>query len=174
MGTYGNLSIPIPISSPQIPSIPLFPSPMPAHTTWDGQPISPEKPYGVTIVVYRRTPEGMGFLVLHRAGQNEEGDWAWTPPSGARHPNEAVEACARRELFEETGLELVLNLTDCGTEDWWVYIAEAQREGEVSLSVEHDRAKWVSPMEVCRICAPDVVSLPLWKVMEQVIQFEDK
>ncbi len=26
------------------------------RTTWDGQPISPEKPYGVTIVVYRIPP----------------------------------------------------------------------------------------------------------------------
>lgn len=142
---------------------------MPTHTTWDGQPISPEIPYGVTIVVYRRTAEGAEFLILHRAGQGAEGDWAWTPPSGARHPGEAVEVCARRELLEETGLALVLNLTDCGTEDWWVYVAEAPREGEVILSVEHDRAAWVSPEEACQRCTPDAVSRPLQRVWQVII-----
>lgn len=141
---------------------------MPEHTTWDGQPISPEKPYGVTIVVYRRTAEGGEFLILHRTGQGEEGDWAWTPPSGARHPGEEVEVCARRELFEETGLEGVPNLTDCGTEDWWVFVTEAPREAEVRLSVEHDRFAWVSPEEACQKCTPDAVSLPLQKIRQVI------
>ena len=155
------------MSSYKIPQIP-FPLPMTHRATWDGQPISPEKPYGVTIVVYRRGAEGLEFLILHRTGQGEEGDWAWTPPSGARHPGEEVEACARRELFEETGLERVPAWTDCGTEDWWVFVAETLREGKVILSVEHDRFAWVSPEVAVQKCHPEVVSLPLQKVLNHL------
>lgn len=143
-----------------------------ARTTWDGQPISPEKPYGVTIVVYRYSAGCVEFMILHRAhhAPDFEGDWAWTPPSGARHPAEEVEVCARRELFEETGLELLPKLTDCGTEDWWVFMAEAPREAEVLLSVEHDRYVWVSPEAACQKCAPDAVNEPLRKVAAQVLR----
>lgn len=137
---------------------------MPLHTTWDGQPISPEKPYGVTIVVYRRTADGLAFLILHRAGHEEVGDWAWTPPSGARHPGEAVEACAQRELLEETGLELVPTWTDCGTEDWWVFVTEMPQGVEIRLSIEHEQFEWVTPELATQKCHPEVVSLPLRKV----------
>ncbi len=136
-------------------------------TTWDGQPISAEKPHGVTIVVYRWHAGGLEFLILHRAynSPDYEGDWAWTPPSGARHPGEEVDDCACRELFEETGLELTFTLTDCGTEDWWVYMVEASQEAEVRLSAEHDRFEWVSGEVAYKKCLPPVVR-------EQICQVE--
>ncbi len=69
-------------------------------TTWDGKPISPEPPFGASVVVYRRGAAGVEFLILHRAhsGPEFDGDWAWTPPSGARLPHEPILACAEREL----------------------------------------------------------------------------
>src|SRR5687767_4663816 len=77
-------------------------------TTYDGLPISPVAPFGATVIVYRRAVRGVQFLMLHRAhdGPDFEGDCAWTPPSGARFPNEPIELCARRELLEEIGLTL--------------------------------------------------------------------
>lgn len=80
------------------------------ETTWDGKPISPDPPYGASIIVYRPSAKGRRFLILHRAhrGPAYEGEWAWTPPSGARYPGEPVEQCAQRELAEETGLRLSL------------------------------------------------------------------
>ena len=82
------------------------------RTTWDGLPVSEEKPYGITAVVFRRVC-GTEVLMLHRAhrGSDYEGEWAWTPPAGARLPGEPVDACARRELREETGLELPMEPT---------------------------------------------------------------
>ena len=140
---------------------------MTEYTTWDGQPISPDKPYGITVVVYQRNAEGVEFLILHRAynAPDFEGDWAWTPPSGARHPGEDMDSCARRELREETGLELVPIRTDCGTEDWWVYVAEAPREVEVQLSEEHDRFEWMFLKNAIQKCKPHIVS-------EQICQID--
>lgn len=139
-------------------------------TTWDGQPISQEKPYGATIVVYRHTAGKLEYLIMHRtyAGPDYEGDWAWTPPSGARHPDEEIGACARRELQEETGLELVPVLTDFGTEGWWVFMAEMSPEGKIRLSVEHDQFAWVSPEIAVQKCRPEVVSLPLQKLAPRI------
>lgn len=141
-------------------------------TTWDGQSISPEKPHGTTVVVYRQDAGRLEFLILHRAhhGPDYEGDWAWTPPSGARFPGEEVEACARRELLEETGLILIPTLTNCGTEDWWVYMAEAPREAVVRLSEEHDRFEWMSVEVAVQKCAPESVTLPLQKAAPQIFQ----
>ena len=101
------------------------------RTTWDGLPVSAERPHGVTVVVYRWTEQGLQVLLLHRAhrGPDYEGDWAWTPPAGARLPGEPVEACARRELREEAGLVLDVRPTACGTADWAVYVAEAAARG---------------------------------------------
>ena len=81
---------------------------MTLRTTWDGLPISEEPPFGATVVVYRHNGARLEILLLHRAhhGPDYVGDWAWTPPAGSRLPDEPIEACARRELLEETGLDL--------------------------------------------------------------------
>ena len=81
---------------------------MDMETTWDGKPIASEPPYGAMVLVYRMNGEQPEFLILHRAqlGPDFEGDWAWTPPSGARQPGETIEECARRELWEEAGLRV--------------------------------------------------------------------
>ncbi len=84
-------------------------------------------PHGASVVVYRRTAVGTEFLMLHRAhsGPDYEGDWAWTPPAGVRLPGEPIDDCARRELWEETGFELTITPTRCGSATWPTYIAEA-------------------------------------------------
>jgi 8-oxo-dGTP pyrophosphatase MutT (NUDIX family) len=127
--------------------------------TWDGQPISRELPHGVSVVVYRRTPKWL-LLLLHRAhnGADYDGDWAWTPPSGARHPGEAVHDAARRELYEEAGLSLCLQPTPLGTAEWSLYVAEAHDQDFVVLvDPEHDRYVWVTPEEAVRRVEPAVV-----------------
>jgi 8-oxo-dGTP pyrophosphatase MutT (NUDIX family) len=127
-----------------------------AWRTSDGQPVSREPPYGVAVVVWRLGPEGAEWLILHRAhgGSAHEGDWAWTPPSGARLPDEPVEACARRELAEEAGLELDCRPTRCGTKEWAVYTAEAPATAEVTLSAEHDAYRWAPLEEAAAACLP--------------------
>jgi 8-oxo-dGTP pyrophosphatase MutT (NUDIX family) len=129
-------------------------------TTWDGLPVSPDAPHGVSVVVYRSSEQGVEFLLLHRAhnGAAYEGDWAWTPPSGARLPNEPVDECARRELLEETGLTLPLLATGQGMDSWAVYFAEAGAGDVVTLDAEHDRYEWVSLETALARCLPQEVS----------------
>jgi 8-oxo-dGTP pyrophosphatase MutT (NUDIX family) len=131
-----------------------------ANTTYDGLPIATEPPFGAAIVVYRRVAPGLEFLILHRAhgGPDFEGDWAWTPPAGARQPNETPDACAKRELYEETKLELPLQLIAHGSADWLLYMAEAPADALVVLDAEHDRFEWVAADSAARLCQPDRVS----------------
>ncbi|HEX4740424.1 MAG TPA: NUDIX domain-containing protein [Caulobacteraceae bacterium] len=133
------------------------------HTTYDGLPVAAEAPFGAAIVVYRRAATGLEFLVLHRAhdGPAFEGDWAWTPPAGARRPDEDPDACAKRELYEETKLDLPLQLTTHGSADWLVYMAHAPTDALVVLDAEHDRFEWVTADPAARLCRPDRVSAQL-------------
>jgi 8-oxo-dGTP pyrophosphatase MutT (NUDIX family) len=115
------------------------------------------KPYGCSVIVWRAGESGREYLILHRRtarGPTHEGDWAWTPPSGARDPGEDADATAERELHEETGLELPLTRSDIGDEGWRVYTAEAPQDAQIILNEEHDRFRWVSAEEAERLCLP--------------------
>ena len=127
--------------------------------TSDGLPISRTPPHGATVVVYTDPPGGRRYLILHRAqfGAQDDVDWAWTPPSGARLPGEPVQTCARRELLEETGLaaDPVEERIDG---EWAVFSLRVAPDVTVSLDAEHDRYAWV-PYEVAvRRCRPKRVA----------------
>ncbi|HTW03013.1 MAG TPA: NUDIX domain-containing protein [Streptosporangiaceae bacterium] len=116
-------------------------------TTWDGEPISRERPHGSTIVVASRAPEGWRYLLLHRAhhGPSWDGDWAWTPPAGARKPGEDVTEGALRELLEETGLRASPNPVRIADVDWALFTLEIPWGTTTALDgTEHDKAEWVS------------------------------
>jgi 8-oxo-dGTP pyrophosphatase MutT (NUDIX family) len=96
-------------------------------TTWDGEPVSRERPHGVTVVVASCAPDGWRFLLLHRAhhgGPAREGDWAWTPPSGSRRPGDDLSACVTRELSEEIGLRASPRPVAVEDIDWAVFAME--------------------------------------------------
>lgn len=132
--------------------------------TWDGKPIAGEPPFGATVVVHRDGASGeREFLLLHRAydGPDYEGDWAWTPPSGARYPGEAIAECARRELEEETGLKLEPAPVSRGRGDWALFLANAGRDDRIRTSDEHDRYVWAPLKTALGLCRPDRVSRSL-------------
>ncbi|MBT3342637.1 MAG: NUDIX domain-containing protein [Gemmatimonadetes bacterium] len=118
-----------------------------------------EPPYGAAVIVYRRVAPACEYLVLHRAhsGPEEEGDWAWTPPSGGRHAGEPVHLCAARELEEETGLKLDLQRTKLGNVEWSVFRAEADVDAAVVLDPEHDRHLWLPATKAAARCQPELV-----------------
>lgn len=138
---------------------------MSERTTWDGMPVASRPPFGASVVVYRSVESEdplarVEFLLLHRSynGADYHGEWAWTPPSGARYPGEQVEACARRELEEETGLSLALLPLESASSDWALYLARAERDHRPHLSLEHDRCRWAALPLALELCFPLVVA----------------
>jgi 8-oxo-dGTP pyrophosphatase MutT (NUDIX family) len=130
------------------------------------------EPVGASIAVWRRRGERCEWLLLHRAaaGPDYEGEWAWTPPAGARLTGESIEDCARRELREETGLEVDCSATSCGTSDWAVFVAQATPEMEIQLDEEHDRFEWLGLEEAVERCLPAHVGDALRSVAKVSVQ----
>jgi 8-oxo-dGTP pyrophosphatase MutT (NUDIX family) len=125
--------------------------------------VSTDPPFGALIVVYRRILERIEYLVLHRAhnGPEYEGDWAWGPPGGSRDPGETIDDCARRELHEETGLELTLRRVHHDPLDWAVYLTEAPAGTGIALSSEHDRWLWLPARAALAQVSPTIVTSEL-------------
>ena len=107
--------------------------------------------YGLGTSVYA---ERAGrILVLKRATGTAPG--AWYTPGGGLDPGETPAACARRELYEETGLEPSGPLRLVGLVPMHVYGADtfviayacACESGEVRLSHEHSAYRWIDARE---------------------------
>ena len=141
------------------------------RATWDGLPVSPEPPYGATIIVRRQGDLEHRYLLLHRSGAGDQGEWAWTPPSGARLPSEPINECAKRELLEETALVIEPTFVDIGTEDWPVYLVEVRRECQITLSPEHDRFEWVTIDQAFARCKPERVAAPFRRLKD--LEYEE-
>jgi 8-oxo-dGTP pyrophosphatase MutT (NUDIX family) len=130
-----------------------------------------EKPFGCSVVVWRAGHRGREYLILHRRtplGPDYEGEWAWTPPSGARNPGENPHDAAARELLEETGLQLEVAPTGVGGDQWAVYVAEVSTEADIVLNDEHDRFRWVPAAEAGRLCLPATVGKSISAVETQL------
>jgi 8-oxo-dGTP pyrophosphatase MutT (NUDIX family) len=133
------------------------------ETTWDGLPVAPERPFACAIVVWREVDGRREFLLLHRlapGGPGFEGEWAWTPPSGARQPGEEPDTAAARELLEEIGLALRPTplLDRSATEDVALYAAQAPAGAQVVLDHEHDDFRWLPLEDALPLCLPPVVA----------------
>ncbi|HET9897461.1 MAG TPA: NUDIX domain-containing protein [Streptosporangiaceae bacterium] len=126
-------------------------------TTWDGEPVSRDRPHGATIIVASRSPSGWRYVLLHRAhhGPAWDGDWAWTPPAGSRKPGEPILACAIRELHEESGLEADPAPVRIDGTDWALFALEVPWETQIAVDgTEHDRFEWVTYDQACARCRP--------------------
>jgi 8-oxo-dGTP pyrophosphatase MutT (NUDIX family) len=130
-------------------------------TTWDGEPVSREPPYGATVVVASASPQGWRYVLLHRAhhGPDWDGDWAWTPPAGSRKPGEELAACAARELLEESGLRAAPRPVLTEKVGWAVFTLEVPWGAVVTADgTEHDRFEWVTFAQATARLRPPVLA----------------
>ena len=104
----------------------------------------------------------------------------WGPPGGAAEPGEVVEDAARRETFEETGLQVgAISLFGVfsgpelyykypnGDEVYNVTIVYLSHNviGDVQLNGEHTEWCWFAPADI-----PDNLSPPIRPVIEQFVK----
>jgi 8-oxo-dGTP diphosphatase len=101
-------------------------------------------------VPVRVTPDGLQVLVVHRPQYDD-----WSFPKGKCEPGESDEACAVREVAEETGLVCVLEaeLPSTRYNDsrarpkrvryWRLRVVD----GDLDYAHEVDVARWVSATE---------------------------
>jgi 8-oxo-dGTP pyrophosphatase MutT (NUDIX family) len=106
--------------------------------------------YGLSAVVYAERNDEI--LLLKRAVGALAGQWFL--PGGAVERGELPEEGARRELVEESGLDIDGELELVGAYPIWVYGGHCLqlsyrgrlRDGDVVVSHEHDGARWVDPV----------------------------
>jgi 8-oxo-dGTP pyrophosphatase MutT (NUDIX family) len=118
---------------------------------------------GTAVVVWRRAAGGPEVLLLHQSvrGPEYDGDWAWSSPGGSLEPGETSEACAVRELLEETGLDLPLTRVTAADLPIALFTCEARDDHEIVLSDEHDRFEWVPFDDAVARCRPEKVVVTL-------------
>ncbi|MDR2862620.1 MAG: NUDIX hydrolase [Puniceicoccales bacterium] len=98
-------------------------------------------------------------LLVRRSAANKRmvGQWEW--PGGKVDPGEAPDVAVRRELSEETGLEVALigfvgatsfEISDIGLTAIVLTFDAAVSGGTFSLSHEHDAAEWVPLAELSK------------------------
>jgi len=117
--------------------------------------------YGLSAVVYAERADDV--LMLKRAGGAMAGQWFL--PGGAIERDELPEVAARRELIEESGLDIVGELELVGAYPIWVYGGDALQlsyrakvtDGDVVLSDEHSGARWDDPIEVRAALTDDLI-----------------
>ena len=94
--------------------------------------------------------DGLNVLLLKRNAEhvNEKSPWTWDLPGGHIDPGETAFSAAKREVAEETKLDLKF-LLRLGTESnigklTYFYVSD-DWSGLLELSGEHEQYKWVSP-----------------------------
>lgn len=117
-------------------------------------------------LLYRYIGDAIEVLLVHPAG-NYNRRAPWGIPKGAPDPDEALEATARRETLEETGLDIVCPLVDMGFVDYTrskkrvhAYAALAP-DGAAPrcASWEVDKVEFIEITRARRIIHPDQAAL---------------
>lgn len=117
-------------------------------------------------VLYRRSEDTVEVLLVHPSG-NYNRRAPWGIPKGAPDPDEALEATARRETLEETGVAVDGPLVDLGHVDYTrskkrVHgFAAPAPEGVVPrcASWEVDKVEFIELSRARRIIHPDQAAL---------------
>lgn len=144
------------------------------------------QPKQVHIWLYRRTAEGYAYAVFHRADMPE----CWQGVCGGLEDAETLEEGARRELFEEAGIAdaslplyrldsvsyLPDNIFSAKARAVWgkdvvvvpMYFFAMPFEGEIRLSHEHSRMRWLPFDEAHRLTYFNDQKTALYELKERL------
>lgn len=112
--------------------------------------------------MWRRTADGVDVILVHRPLRDD-----WTLPIGRVEPGETLEACALREVAEETGrqcrlvafIEVLEVEADDTVHRFHIYEME-MLSGEFVTNRETDQAPWLAIDDaISRATYPNVRSL---------------
>ena len=119
--------------------------------------------YALSAVVYAE--RGDEILLLQRAeGSAMAGQWFL--PGGFVEQGELPEEGARRELFEESGVHIEGDLEIVGCYPMHVYGIDTLQvsyrgrvaDGDVTISHEHDGARWVTASDMRALLTDEVIA----------------
>lgn len=100
------------------------------------------------------------YLMLHRNQQKKIMPNVWMAPGGHREFNEGLFECARREIFEETGLHIKnirlrvvgnAHLKDLDQEFYFYLLNADYASGEVKENFEDGTFEWFTPEEIAKL-----------------------
>jgi len=119
--------------------------------------------YALSAVVYA---ERDGEILLLQRAEGSAMAGQWFLPGGFVEPGELPEEGARRELLEEGGVHIEGDLEIIGCYPMYVYgydmlqISYRGRvaAGEVTISHEHDGARWVKASDMRALLTDDVIA----------------
>lgn len=110
-----------------------------------------DKPFSLSVKVLIQDPEGR-WLLLRRSPGSTWNPGKWDLPGGKVESQERFETALRREVLEETGLEIQLKglygAIEDEVNDFRVVHLVLLGYGDtnnVELSGEHDRFEWIDP-----------------------------
>lgn len=117
-------------------------------------------------LLYRYVDGSIEVLLVHPAG-NYNRRAPWGIPKGAPDPDETLEATARRETLEETGLDVTTPLVDLGHVDYTrskkrVHAFAAPAPEDVAprcASWEVDKVEFIEITRARRVIHPDQAAL---------------
>ena len=97
--------------------------------------------------------DGLKVLLLKRNQDlvNERSPWTWDLPGGHIDPDETAFSAAKREVAEETKIDLKFLLrmgTDSNIGKLTYFYVSDDWNGPIELSDEHEDYKWVSPNDL--------------------------
>ena len=117
----------------------------------------PKKKRNIAVTLECFVKKDGKYLMLHRSPNKRIMPDVWMAPGGHREFNEGLFACARREIKEETGLDIKnlkviatgnAYLQDLDQEFYFHFVEAEYAGGEVIAEPENGELVWLTPKEM--------------------------